>query len=115
MSQTNKDIQIVKGGNFGDELYWDYRIWFTYKDEPYTYVDIGSFSGCILCSRHLGKGFLTMLNGHDANAEEEYISPEPIRSDSCVVTKIIPKLISSLIESGEDTLDIYEDDYDYIW
>jgi len=99
------DIKIIKGGNFGDSYYWDYRVWFTYNGEPYTYLGIGSYSGYIPCTDHIAKGHITMHNGRGIDMDgEEWEYPEDNRPDE----KVLIHLVELLLESGEDSLDYYD-------
>lgn len=98
-------VNIVKGGNYGDSYYWDYRVWFTYKGQEFTYLGIGSMSGYIPCSDHIGRGFRTMLSEHSIDFWDDYDFFEPEFGDN----KILVDLAEKLIKSGKDTLDFYKD------
>lgn len=98
-------IEVVKGGNFGDSYYWDYRMWFRYNGKEYTYLGVGSFSGYVPCSDHIGRGFVTMLNGRSLDMDERdwwNLPSVDVHED------LIIDLVEKLEASGEDTLDIEE-------
>ena len=57
------DVKILNAKGYHDAFYWDYRVWFEYEGEKYTYIDVGSFSGYISCFTSIAKGLLELPEG----------------------------------------------------
>lgn len=72
------DVKILNAKGYHDGYYWDYRVWFEYAGEKYTYIDVGSYSGYVSCFISIAKGVLELPEGprdeeciHDLNAESD--------------------------------------------
>ena len=57
------DFRVIATEGYNDGYYWDYRIWFEYGNNSYTYIDYGSCSGYIPCHEAITKNVMDLLEG----------------------------------------------------
>ena len=95
------DIDVVARSGYNDGYYWDYRFWFLYKGQKYTYINSGSGSGCVYNHEEIAKGFYKLHEGH--RIDEYY--------DECpeVDYEELHDAEEELIRSGKDWCVIYAD------
>lgn len=91
------DVRILNAKGYHDGYYWDYRVWFEYEGEKYTYIDVGSLSGWIPCFISIAKGVLDLPEGP---RDETCIHDLDIESDNFYEALI--GAVNELKNSGED-------------
>lgn len=91
------DVKILNAEGYHDGYYWDYRVWFEYEGEKYTYIDVGSLSGYVSCFISIAKGVLELPEGP---RDEVFIQGLDIESDNFYEALI--GAANELKNSGED-------------
>lgn len=94
-------INVIASEGYDDGYYWDYRFWFTYEGQPYTYINSGSGSGYYYNHEEIAKGLLDLQKGARM---EEYSSKPELDIDRIV------EAIAELEKCGKDWYVIYADD-----
>lgn len=94
-------INVIASEGYDDGYYWDYRYWFTYKGQPYTYINSGSGSGYCYNHEEIAKGLLDLQKG---SRIEEYC-----KNTGLSYNRIIDA-IAELEKCGKDWYVIYADD-----
>ena len=104
IEEMNKlvSINVIASEGYDDGYYWDYRYWFTYEGQPYTYINSGSSSGYNYNHEEIAKGLLDLQKGPRI---EEYID-----DDSELDIDRIIEAITELEKCGKDWYVIYADD-----
>lgn len=92
-----KEIEVVKAWGGSDGYYWDWRMYFRYKGNEYTLIDIGSGSGWIPCVTEISKGFVDLK----LESWREQIDPMNAKLDC---NKLAIDCVKLLEESGKDSL-----------
>ena len=92
-----KEIEVVKAWGGSDGYYWDWRMYFRYKGNEYTLIDIGSGSGWIPCVIEISKGFVDLK----LESWREQIDPMNAKLDC---NKLAIDCVKFLEESGKDSL-----------
>lgn len=98
---TGRECAIEHYEGYNDGFYWDYRVWFEYKGEKFTYIDMGSLSGWIPCYESITFGYLDLPKGK----RKAYGWKSDLR---CSENEFM-KLADELIESGEKML-VFQDE-----
>lgn len=60
-------VKIIKTEGYDDGYYWDFRVWFEYNGESYTYIDVGSASGYIPTHVEITRGLPDLLKDWHMN------------------------------------------------
>lgn len=103
---SNEDIEVVSAEGYHDGFYWDYRIRYRFKGEPFTMMFTGSGSGFMRCVLGIWKGFPELLKGR-WNKEYGY-EPDFGYVEDTVRLDLV-KYTEMLKASGKDFLEFSEE------
>lgn len=101
---SEQKIVIISKEGYDDGWYWDFRIWFTYQGENYTYMNMGSQSGWIEDHEIIAYGDLTLAKG---TRTSDYCR------DVYVSNTTLINAVQLLKESGDTELELTERSHDY--
>ena len=100
-------INIIEVTGYDDGFYWDYRVYFEYDGNPYTYLCWGSGSGVTANYMGIRKGGERLPEGERWTS---YVDEPKVDEERLL------KAVKLLLESGGDEFEIEEDDAEkYGW
>ena len=105
---NDEDIKIIEAIGYHDGYYWDYRIRYYYKGEPFTMMFVGSWSGYMEMHLLISKGFPELLNGWDDTCVGKFDADD----DWETVIKDLKLYAGRLKASGEESMELSESNGD---
>lgn len=105
---NDEDIKIIEAEGYHSGLYWDYRIKYYYKDEPFTMMYFGSGSGFMRKHLSIAKGFPELPKGDWSNGRKQFSHYELGRT-----IEDLKRFAQRLKASGEESMELSESNGDF--